>query len=168
MQPVKSFDLVGTGRDFGGSIHVEWDCEAKLPGDRSEWVLWNDYVDEFVHQALDDSHVPYEASRSIVDGKAFDLTYEWYGDIPQLVKDWKEAMAKILKGISWHECEVCGWITFTFYNPYTQVTEVRGSCDCTCEDFTDMLIEEEADKDAQYSNRISDFRERGVDFCEAQ
>ena len=145
MRPVKSFDLVGTGRDFGGVIHVEWDCDARVGDD---WVMWNDYVTEFIHAALDDSRVPYEASRSIIDGLAFDLTYEWYKDIPQLVKDWKEAMAKILKGISWHECEVCGWITFTFYNPFTEITWERGACDCTNEDFTDMMVDwEEEDEE---------------------
>jgi hypothetical protein len=165
MKPVKSFDLEGTGRDFGGIIHVEWDCDARLP--TGDWVLWDGYVDEFIHTALDDSCIPYESSRSIVDGKAFDLTYEWYGDIPQLVKDWKSAMTKIMNGISWHECEVCGWITFTFYNPFTESTEKRGACDCTDEDFTNMLIDEEV-KNEEYCDGVLDLDDRPVDLVEAQ
>jgi hypothetical protein len=165
MKPVKSFDLEGTGRDFGGVIHVEWDCDTKLPS--GEWVLWDDYVTEFIYAALDDSRVPYEDTRCIQDGIACNLTYEWYKDIPQLVKDWKEAMNKIMEGISWHECEVCGWITFTFHNPFTETVEERGACDCTNEDFTDMLIEREAEDDESHDGSTDIFY-RNTDLVEAQ
>jgi len=143
MKPVKSFDLVGTGSDHGGSVHVEWDCDARFPN--GDWGLWNDYVTEFVDAALDDSRRPYEAARNMLEGIAFDLTYEWYKDIPQLIKNWKEAMVKIMAGISWHECEVCGWLTFMFCNPFKETIEERGACDCTNDDFTDMMVEAEND-----------------------
>jgi hypothetical protein len=76
-------------------------------------------------------------------------------------------MVKIMGGISWHECEVCGWITFSFYNPFKETIEERGACDCTDEDFTDMLIEREAEDDGSHDGSTDIFY-RNTDLVEAQ